>query len=179
MLGAFLGFETELFAKKFFNIGIGYYQELPSFSSKGDLIQGIDDLSISRFNYQYDIENKQLLLESKLLLKIKEYLYPYVYVGLGLAFNNTKNYSVSYGDQIAFNPIFTGNDTTSFSYSLGAGFDVGISKNWRLGAGYRFSDLGKYQFNSGSIDNIPINYALHKDYMYSQTLLAQLTYLIV
>jgi opacity protein-like surface antigen len=37
---------------------------------------------------------------------------------------------------------FGSHSNSAFTYSVGLGIDVNIAEHWRLGAGYRFLDLG-------------------------------------
>lgn len=73
--------------------------------------------------------------------------------------------------------MFTNNTNMSFAYSLGVGIDVDIQKNWRLGVGYRFANLGQADLGRGVIDTTLFTSTLLQSNLYAQACVVQLTYL--
>jgi opacity protein-like surface antigen len=151
--------------------GLGYYYT-PATNVNGVLQQSITNLG-NLYNYQYAINTQQLLAEGKLLFKWHKRILPYISLGIGAAFNHAGNYSATPQSETAGPPpVFAAHNQTSFSYSLGLGIEFPIQPQLRVGAGYRYSNLGAVslgtQNNSGILQN--------KNY-YSNAILANLTYL--
>jgi Opacity protein and related surface antigens len=72
---------------------------------------------------------------------------PYVGGGLGMAWNHTK----ATGTVIATGATQDFRKTTdSFAWNLAAGCAYSLSDNWKLNAGYRYVDLGKVVWGSGT-----------------------------
>lgn len=176
--GGFLGTEIPLRPQWGLQLGIGYYAPSTFYSGTGILTQGIDAPSSDQYPYNYKVISRQLLAEGKLLWSVKERYHPYASLGIGAAFNRAYSYAVTIPAFTTFSPQFTNHSNTSFSYNVGVGMDVDINKNWRAGAGYRFTDLGKADLGLGQIDVTPFTSALTQSHLYAQEVMAQLTYLI-
>lgn len=175
--GVFLGTEIPVQQQWILQLGVGVY--LPNvFRGEGVLIQGVDEQSSDKFPYSYKVKNHQFLSEGKLLGNVKEKYHPYVSAGLGVAVNRAYDYSAYVPPFLTFTPQFTNQSTTSFAYSIGAGMDVDIKKNWRLGAGYRFTGVGEANLGYGYLDVIPFPGTLTQSNLYIQEILVQLTYLM-
>ncbi|MCL9684823.1 outer membrane protein [Legionella maioricensis] len=175
--GGFLGTEIPVCPQWILQLGLGVY--LPNaFSAEGILIQGVDEQSSDLFPYSYKVKNHQFLGEGKLLGSIKDNYHPYVSAGLGVAVNKAYTYSAYVPPFLTFTPQFTNYSTTSFAYSIGAGMDIDIKKNWRLGAGYRFTGVGDANLGYGFLDVIPFPGTLTQSNLYIQEVLVQLTYLM-
>jgi opacity protein-like surface antigen len=176
--GGFMGTEFPVYPQWDLAVGVGYYQPSNFSSGNGVLTQGIDARSSDQYIYSYKAKSQQLLAEVKLLWSAQERFHPYISAGLGAAFNRAYGYTTNVPPFVTFTPEFTSHSTTAFSYSLGAGVDMDIHKNWRVGVGYRFSDLGKVGLGSGDIDVIPFSPVLSQQHLYAQEVMAQLSYLI-
>lgn len=176
--GGFLGTEIPLNTKRLaaLDIGVGYY--LPSaLTGTGQLVQGADAASASVYQYSYNVLNRQLLLESRLLFNFKQGFYPYVALGLGAAFNKAYNYKTNVPPFYEYTPYYANRSQSNFAYMLGAGFDLTLLNNWRAGAGYRFSGLGKVNLGRGSIDSIPIATTLIQSNLNASQIFLQLTFI--
>lgn len=175
--GISLGHEMPLFSFSLWalDVGVGYYQA-SAFTGGGTLTQGADDPSADNYKYSYKVQSKQLLVEGKLLGKIKEQIHPYLLLGIGTAFNKNYGYKTNVPSFFTYTPMFSNNTQTNFSYELGAGIDLGVYGGWRIGAGYRFSGLGKANFGAAEIDAIPIGNTLIQSNLYTNQVLIQLTY---
>lgn len=169
----FIGNEFTLTDKLLLQAGINYNQT-GSLSSHGTLIQGIDMGSANVYQYHFSIITRQLLLMGKLLTTFKQYFHPYVMAGMGAAFNNANNFYTSVPPLLTFTKMYSHNMTTSFSYALGLGLDTDLTNNLRFGIGYRFTNLGKIQTGSATIDNNSISGTLSQSHMNANLLLAQL-----
>ncbi|CEK10339.1 outer membrane protein [Legionella hackeliae] len=176
--GVFIGEEVSLCPKWLLQLGLGLY--IPGdFSSKGNLTEGIDEISSDTFSYNYKIRSRQLLVEGKLLSTMNKSFHPYVLLGLGAAFSEAYDYNPAVPPFLTFTPQFTDHQNVSFSYSVGAGLDVDLRKNWRLGLGYRFADLGRADLGYGVIDVIPFANTLKQSHLYAHQVMLQLTYLVI
>lgn len=180
LLGAFLGIEFPpclQYSEWDMDLGLGYYQPF-AFVGSGTLAQGMDPISTDFFNYLYKVKSQQLLAEGKFLWRFRERIRPYVLLGLGAAFNQAYDYEVHYNHSLTFTPLFSNNTTTQFSYSLGVGVDMDITKHWRFGLGYRFSDLGRAGLGSGVIDTTPVSDSLSQSHLYANEGVLQLSYIV-
>jgi|GEM_PF-3640525 len=178
IFGGFIGTEVPLFPKWTLQTGLGFYQPSSFSSGNGNLIQGINVPSSNQFPYHYKVKSRQLLVEWKLLWSVRERFHPYASLGIGAAFNRTYAYTADLPPFFTFTPQFTAHTNTSLSTSFGVGIDVDIHKKWRLGAGYRFTDLGKGNLGLGLIDTTPFASALAQSHLYTNEFMAHLTYLI-
>lgn len=175
IFGGFGGLEFTLNPMWAMQLGASYYQT-SSMNTSGVVHQGIDLPSSDNFNYHYDLTSRQVLAEGKLLMNNFERFHPYVSLGLGASFNRASNYNVHIPNSITFSPKFADYSNNSFSYSVGTGVDMDIIPHLRLGLGYRFADLGKANLGAGRIDNVPISHTLQQSNLYTNQLLAQLTW---
>ncbi len=177
LLDGFLGAECNFSPKWGLQIGVDYNQEAP-FTVQGTLTQGADVQSEDIYHYNYRITTKQLLLEGKLLYTIREKYHPYLLVGVGAAFNRAYNYDTNVPPFITFTRMYQNNSTSSFSYAIGVGIDVDVTSHMRVGAGYRFADLGKVKLGSAVIDTTPVSGTLTQNNLYTNEVLAQITFIV-
>ena len=185
LVGGFIGAEYPFNEMWAWQSGLAFYQAASS-SIDGEEAQApilnLDAVNI--WNYQYKISSRQLLFENKLLLALHEYYHPYVLIGLGAGFNHAYEFQVTpqNSGEVA-TAIFGGHTNTTFIYMAGLGLDIDVSENMRIGAGYRFVYLGKYDLGNGMLDtgaggsvfSLP---ALKSAHSYNHEVLIQLTYLI-
>ncbi|HSW71338.1 MAG TPA: hypothetical protein VLH77_05100, partial [Gammaproteobacteria bacterium] len=93
--GLFLGLEHPLSNLPFFTqVGLEY----TLFS--GDKISGqhsvgMDPSTFTSYQYHYLFQSRQFLFKAKILTLIKQRFYPYLFFGLGPAFNTLGNFQVS------------------------------------------------------------------------------------
>lgn len=173
----FIGAETYLFPW-IIQAGLDYSQTSP-YNAKGTLVQGADANSADTWQYHYSFFTRQLLFEGKLLYTVNNLFHPYVLVGLGAAFNKAYNYSTNAPPKVTHTRMYQNNDDAdSFSYALGAGIDVDISSKVRFGIGYRFSNLGTVKLGNATINGKSVGGTLNQNSLYTNALLAQLTWLI-
>lgn len=176
LLDGFLGAECHVSPQWALQIGADYNQAA-SFTARGTLTQGADIQSEDTYHYRYRIMTKQLLLEGKLLYTTHKKYHPYLLLGVGAAFNRAYNYDTNVPPFIAFTRLYQNKSTSSFSYAIGVGIDVDITSHMRVGAGYRFVDLGKVKLGSATIDTTPVNGTLTQDHLYTNEVLAQITFI--
>lgn len=174
--GGFIGSELRRTPSWGLIAGIGYYQPT-SLSTKGTLTQGVDPASDNIYDYRYQTQSQQLLAEGKLHWSAKEKIQPFLMVGIGLTHNKTSNYQTNVPPFLEFTPAFSNRTQTNFTYAIGSGVDVSLTKSFRLGVGYRFTDLGSANTGSAQIDAIPISSTLKQSHLYANQILAQFTFL--
>ena len=173
--GGFVGSEVKRASSWRFIAGLGYYQ--PNIlSTKGTLTQGADADSSNTYSYRYRTQSQQWLAESKLYWIAKEKIQPFLMAGIGAAVNNTSDYQTSVPPFFEFTPTFSNHSKTNFTYAIGPGIDVNLSKSLRIGVAYRFTDLGSAHTGSAQIDTIPISSTLKQSHIYANQILAQVTF---
>ncbi|MDP1602590.1 MAG: outer membrane beta-barrel protein [Legionella sp.] len=183
-LGGFIGAEYSFSQVLAWQFGAAFYQSVNS-SSKGEETQApiLSLAAINTWNYQYKIVSRQLLAENKLLFTLHEHYRPYLIIGLGEGFNKSYKFQVTPQNQgEVATATFASHNNKSFIYTTGLGLDVSISNQLRLGAGYRFAYLGKYDLGKGILDTgaggaifyLP---ALESTYCFNHQAVIQLTYL--
>ena len=174
--GGFVGSEVKRSPSWGFIAGLGYYQP-NSLSTRGVLIQGADLESNDTYSYRYQTDSQQLLAEGKLYWIAKEKIQPFLMVGIGAALNKTFNYQTNVPPFLEFTPAFSNHTQTNFTYAVGSGIDVNLSKSLRMGVVYRFTDLGSANTSSAQIDEIPISSTLKQSHLYANQILAQFTFI--
>ncbi len=156
--------------------GLGYYQP-NTLSTKGVLTQGADPMSDNTYRYRYQTQSQQLLAEGKLYWLVKDRLRPFLMLGLGAAFNKTSDYQTSVPAFLEFTPAFSQHTQTNFTYAFGPGIDISLSKFFRVGVAYRFTDLGLANTGTAQIDETPIASTLKQSHLYANQILAQFTFM--
>lgn len=176
IFGVYAGAERALNTQLLVQMGVGYYESGAFSSERNRLIQGVDATSSDQFSWHYKVRNQSLLTEAKLLGTLKKQIHPYLLLGLGASFNQAYDYTVKQPAFLTFTPQFRAHTETNFTYNLGLGIDTDISKNCRLGVGYRFANLGQANLGEGVLDNKRIPQTLRQHTLYMQSLLVQLTW---
>jgi opacity protein-like surface antigen len=173
----FLGGEWLLKHNWNLQAGVDFDQVYTSYNSSGTFLQGADIPSADQYNYNYSAISRQVLAEIKLLYNTQTLFHPYLLLGVGGAFNSAYSFNTSVPPFLTFTREFSDNTNFGFSYNAGLGLDLDLTEDLRLGVGYRFTDLGKIALGAASINNIPISGTLTQTHLYSNELLAQLTFL--
>ncbi len=165
--GVFLGRQWQPKCCKGFDAQLGLsYNFLPRFDLKGD-IDEFGDPALNDLSYEYRIQHQRLSVELKTLYEMKDRWYPYVLLGLGVAWNKSYHYTehTSSITEVPRNP-FKDTTTTAFAWSLGVGIEKEIYENIRLGLAYLYTDAGQAELDaikssdSLTIDNLSINQIL-------------------
>lgn len=107
----------------------------------------------------------------------KEKIQPFLMVGIGAAFNKVSDYQTSVPPFLEFTPAFANHTQTNFTYAIGPGIDINLSKSFRIGVAYRFTDLGSANTGSAQIDSIPISSTLKQSHLYANQILTQFTFI--
>jgi opacity protein-like surface antigen len=175
--GGFVGTPVARFSSSKLIAGFGYYQPNTLFA-KGSLTQGVDRASNETYQYQYRIRSQQALLEGKWYWHPDASVQPFLMAGMGVAFNRVSHYETNVPPFYEFTPLFSSHTQTHFTYAVGPGMEMSLSKTLRGGLAYRFTDLGVTNTGSAQIDTIPISSTLKQSHLYANQVLIQLTYIL-
>ncbi|MDP3562741.1 MAG: hypothetical protein Q8R83_11235 [Legionellaceae bacterium] len=173
--GGFIGSKIKHASSWELIAGIGYYQPTTLFT-QGSLTQGADPTSDSVYGYKYQTQSQQLLAEGKLHWITNKKIQPFWMMGIGATFNKTSNYQTNVAPFLEFTPAFSNHLQTNFTYAVGPGIDFSLTKSFRVGVGYRFTDLGSAHTGPAQIDEIPISSRLKQSHLYANQILAQVTF---
>lgn len=159
--GVFLGAEFPVNSVLHLQLGASYYNDVDGAQMRGDIYHSVVGMpplsSMANAYYTYEVQSQRVLFESKLLWMMKSQFHPYVDIGLGEAFNHSKNYmETSYpydgGSSFPMNPGLGNDSVDSFTYMAGLGIDVDLGRLVRLGVGYRYVDLGQSRLSTTPIE---------------------------
>jgi opacity protein-like surface antigen len=174
--GGFIGSEVKQSPSWGIVAGLGYYQP-NDLSTQGILTQGADALSSDTYSYRYRTQSQQVLAEGKWFWIAKEQIQPFLMAGIGAAFNKTFNYQTNVPPFLEFTPEFFNHTKTNFTYVIGPGIDIRLTKSFRIGVAYRFADLGSANTGSAQLDEIPISSTLKQSHLYANQIIAQFTFI--
>ena len=173
-MGLFIGGETAFLQNWAWQFGVSYFQN-SSFNESGNVYEFADP-AYNNLTYQYQMQSHRVSFDTKISRAFCKVWHPYVSASLGEAFNRAYAYTespVTSADEPMIQP-FGNHSTRSFTYSVGFGVDVNITEHLRLGAGYRFADLG-----NASLDVTPLQTGtntISNTHLHTNELLAQITY---
>lgn len=177
LFDGFAGVEWNYRPKWKIQVGVDYNQS-SSFSTSGNFIQGADVISQDNYTYHYNVITRQILAAGKLLYTFKHIYHPYLFAGVGASFNKAYNYTTNVPPFLTFTRMYSDHTNTSFSYAAGFGVDVDVTRKIRAGIGYRFADLGRADLGNPNIDGISVPGALSQSHIYTNEVLAQVTWLL-
>ena len=134
------------------------------------------DPQFNNYTYRYQVRHSHVLVKGKFLLDFGIAISPWISGGVGVGFNNAYGFGTR---TILFNALdaqnFSSHTTTTFTYTIGAGLEYAIDKNWQAGVGYEFADWGKSQL--GTAQGQTLGGGLTSDHLYTNSILLNLTYL--
>ena len=170
----FVGIESSFFQSYFGQLGVGYYQD-QAFTITGSIYQ-FTDPSLNNLAYQYHLKNRRLLLETKLLSTFQEIFHPYITAGIGEGLNQAYQYQEIPvdTDSVPMSIGFSNRTYHTFTYQVGLGLDVDITKNTRFGAGYRYLDLGRAGLGTTPLQDG--NQTIKYNHLHANEFLMQLSY---
>ena len=174
---AFLGVERAVYNDYRVQFGVAYDQT-GYFSPQGTLIQGADVFSQDQYNYKFRLITRQVLAQAKFMREYKDKLYPYLLAGIGGSINTASNYSTNVPPFLTFTRMYDNNHSSGFAFRVGAGVDMEVYNNWRVGVAYRFAGLGRVSLGNAIIDNIPVSGTLNQANLYANEFLAQISYVM-
>jgi opacity protein-like surface antigen len=147
--GGFLGAEASLAKDWGLQFGAAYYQSQP-FAISGQVYQFMNP-AFNSICYQYQIFSRRFLAESKLFYTFYQDYHPYVIAGLGEALNYAYSYQETTSDIYSQTMApFAGHMQHSFTYALGTGMDMDLTRHFKVGAGYRYINLGRASLGTSS-----------------------------
>jgi opacity protein-like surface antigen len=128
------------------------YDYLPPFTDEGDILE-FGDPALNDLSYEYRISHQRLGLELKTLYEMENNWYPFVRLGLGIAWNKAYRYreESSSPTEIARHP-FKDTDNVALTWSVGAGVEREIYEDVRLGLSYLYTDAGRSKLDSRKSD---------------------------
>jgi opacity protein-like surface antigen len=172
--GIFFGFENALRQKCSYQLGLSYYQS-SLFTSQGNVYQ-FGDPAFNNLRYNFQIMSRRVLFEGKLLRTFKNLFHPYLTAGIGEAINRSYSYKEDpiTTDAVPMAIPFDNHTSRSLTYSAGLGIDIDITKNVRIGASYRYLDLGRARLNQTPLQTNTAK--LSYTHLHTNELLMQLTY---
>lgn len=154
------------------------YSQTSSFSVAGVLTQGISPTSSSNYDYSFDMRARQFIGQVQFQYFGKAHFIPYVVAGLGAAFNQSDNFTTTVDPTLSLTRMYANNNSLAgCTYVLGLGFDVHRCDRFRIGAGYKFSDFGKFALGQASIDGTAVSGTISQKNMYANEFILQLTML--
>jgi hypothetical protein len=143
---------------------------------KGEIWQ-LNDPDFNNLSYSYKVNQFKVGLRTKWMpnRSFRWGYLPYVTGSVGVGFNRsfsfTNNILISSAVQ---NPNFQDNTLTSFTYSIGAGFQKSITSKIDVGLGYEMYDWGPSGL--GTAPGQTLNTGLKMNHLYAHTLLASVIY---
>lgn len=173
--GLFIGVETSFLEKWAWQIGLSYFVN-NAFTAKGNVYQ-FSDPAYNNLTYQYQIVSRRISVEGKLSHELHNVWHPYILASLGMATNRAYGYTeypVTDFD-VPMSMPFGNHTNKTFTFSLGLGVDVNLSEHIRIGAGYRFVDLG-----SAALGTTPLetgNQTITNPDIHANELLAQVSFI--
>lgn len=173
----FVGLEREIIADWRVQMGLSYGQT-EIFQVRGNLIQGVDSQSSNLYQYDFNVRAHELLAQMKLMRVSRDIFYPYLLVGLGTSFNDASDFGTSVPPTLAFTRNYMDETTRSFAYQFGAGLDVSLIQNVRLGVSYRYANLGAVRLGAANISGTGVSGTLSQSSLYANEVLLQLSCLI-
>lgn len=145
----FLGWQEKINQCKYLDasqIGIAY-MVTNSAKIKGVIWQANNPLFDNEI-YSYRIKHSHVALRGKLLSVPKDSYQGYFTGSVGVAFNTSYAFNAfPVISTVLRSSGFQTNTETGFTYTLGAGVQKKLNKNWAIGMGYQFADWGKSRLN--------------------------------
>ena len=133
------------------------------------------DSEFNNYTYKYQVKHTHLALKGKLLFEISCIVMPWISGSAGLGFNEAHSFTNTPTiSEAVQNPNFSSNTKTSFTYTVGAGIDYKLTKNWQVGVGYEFADWGKSQLARASGQTLSSGLILN--HLYTNGFLLNITY---
>lgn len=160
ILGLFIG--KKVYSAEDFSIISGIKAEYAHALDMSGKVYQFALPGFDNFRYQYSLRSTSLAIKSKILINRNKIWKPYASVSLGGAYNKAFNYSEAalVNGAVPMNPFANGSKLT-FTYSLGAGFQLNSNEKFTVGLGYEFSDLGQSKLGLSSSQTTSNNFALN------------------
>lgn len=153
LLGLNGGYEFSLPRNFFLGLGLGAYKPIGGFSASGENWNTLGGNRQHQYNYEYQVDSTYLLGEAKLRWQINRFS-PFVMAGVGPSWNRADDFSTQPLGQ-ATTPSYPSHTQTELAYQLGIGLEYQINKLNYAGVAYKYSDLGKAEFDQVNTNEFP------------------------
>lgn len=171
----FLGVQRDIFPQLLSQVGIAF-----AISDEAKLKGIILDDADPRFDnhiYQYKVDHWHIALKGKVFADRGYWVLPWISGSIGVGFNQAHSFTNTPRiPQALPNMNFNSHAKTTFTYTVGAGFQKIINSHWQVGIGYEFADWGKSRLNRAPEQTL--NQGLKLNHLYSNGFLVNLTYLL-
>jgi opacity protein-like surface antigen len=160
------------------------YNSFGNMNIKGINTVGIEPVTATLYNYNYTFQTQQILGLFKLFVTTFERFHLYGEAGLGAAINQLSHYNPTTAQtgNINITPQFNNHSQTQFSYSLGLGVETDITKNVRIGVGYRYSNFGTPNLGNGLVTfgnyQAAVPFTIGNSNSYTNQFIARISYVI-
>ena len=126
------------------------YQHLFNSNINGNVTQ-YSDPEFTNYSYQWGGTTNLVLVTEKLNLYQTKHWSPYASVGIGIALNETGQYTESAftGVTPRISPDYAGGSTSNFAYQFGVGLDYQLNASWLLSVGYLYQNIGTLESGIG------------------------------
>jgi opacity protein-like surface antigen len=171
----FIGGEWPINPMMSIQVGLDYVKTA-QINVEGTVTQGADVQSESSFPFHYEILVQQALLEGKLLFNVNKLYHPYLLLGLGAAFNQSKDFDADVPECLTLTRHYEDNVTSNFSYAIGAGMDIDLLDHLRFGFSYRYTGLGEAELGNSTLNGEEVDGRLTQDTMSFSEVLLQLSW---
>lgn len=104
--------------------------------------------TLNNATYKYNVNHARVALKGKLVAEMGQFVMPYVSASVGVGFNHAHAFTNTPRVFGISEPNFQSNTDVAFAYTAGAGLEHALTQNWRVGAGYEFSDWGQSQLDA-------------------------------
>jgi len=181
-VGAFIGVERQFGQPPYYLQAGVQYNYFGVVNINGVNSVGVEPATSTNYQYRYRLQAQQLLAVVRLFTTTHKIYHPFLFAGIGAAFNRASEYdaTTTQTDCINLTPTFDSNTQTSFSYALGVGVDTDMNNNIRIGLGYQFADLGRFSLGNGKVTfnqySSPVTFAPGSSHVYTNTLFLQISY---
>lgn len=134
------------------------------------------DPQFNNYIYSYKIRHTHVAIKGKLLAERWYFVIPWISGSIGVGFNEAHRFTNTPTIfEAVTNPNFASNTKTTFSYTVGAGVQKTLTKNWQVGIGYEFADWGKSQLHRALGQTLGDGLALN--HLYTNGFLLNITWL--
>ena len=135
------------------------------------------DPEFNNYTYRYRVRHNHIALKGQLLADWCYIVMPWVSGSIGLGFNKSEHFtSTPTLYEAVPTPNFANHTTISFTYSIGAGIQYKLTRNWQIGLGYEFSDWGQSRLERAPGQSS--GHGLSLKHLYTNGYLINMTYLV-
>ena len=106
--------------------------------------------TFNNYFYSYRAQHTHVAVKAKILADVAHLCKPYVSGSMGAGFNQLSSFSSTPTIEEAVPmPNFRSHTQTALTFTVGAGVERDLSKNWQVGLGYEFADWGPGHLSRG------------------------------